>query len=154
MKSPHCFNHCLLMLSIAITLNACANQPVIIEPLHQSQFCNNISRSLTLGGIELIDQEKLLTVMGQQSALNDAPRAKGHALLITQGLQSSAGYGVLLNSRQALVEQTTLTLPVSFQRPPSNTVTASVMTTPCLVLDVPKGSYTAVQAGDYFLQLP
>ena len=68
--------------------------------------------------------------------------------LIAMGLQPTTGYTVVVTGETAELDGDTLILPVELKQPDEKLVQAQVMTSPCVVLSLPKANYKRVLAGD------
>ena len=84
----------------------------------------------------------------RESAGNASPAGPETAVLVELGAQPSAGYGVLLDREVADISGGTATVAVRVERPAPGSMSAAVVTSPCLLLHVPKGPYTRVRVVD------
>jgi len=70
-------------------------------------------------------------------------------IAVYMGRRPTAGYQVTLASRTAEVgEHNELTLAVSWIEPPVDALLAQVITSPCILVSIPKGDYSTIQADD------
>lgn len=69
-------------------------------------------------------------------------------VLVAGGRRTSAGYGVALASTRAQVKDGAAGLRVTFSSPPAGTLSAQVMTSPCLVVALPRHGLTTVAVLD------
>ena len=69
-------------------------------------------------------------------------------LLVSGGQRTSAGYGVALGSNRAQVKDGAAGLRISFSSPPAGAINAQVMTSPCLVVALPRQGLRAVAVLD------
>jgi hypothetical protein len=70
-------------------------------------------------------------------------------IAVYMGKRPTAGYGLGLASRNAEVgERGVLTLVVSWIEPLADAVLAQVITSPCLLVSVPKGDHVTIQVVD------
>ncbi len=69
-------------------------------------------------------------------------------LLVSGGQRTSAGYGVALGSNRAQVKDGAAGLRISFSSPPAGAINAQMMTSPCLVVALPRQGLRAVAVLD------
>ena len=69
-------------------------------------------------------------------------------VLVAMGQRPTAGHGVELASRKAPVKDGAAGLRVTFSSPPAGALTAQVMTSPCLVVALPRQGLRAVAVLD------
>jgi len=69
-------------------------------------------------------------------------------VLVSAGQRSSAGYGVELASQKAPVKEGAAAVRVALPSPPAGAMTAQVMTSPCLVVAMPREGLLAVAVLD------
>ena len=67
--------------------------------------------------------------------------SKDVIVAIWMGAKPTAGYGLYLERASAEVEQDTAVVQVNFKAPDANAMVAQVITRPCLLIKIPKGSY-------------
>lgn len=75
-----------------------------------------------------------------------------HLIVVSMGQQSTAGYQLKLMKEQVKVKGSVLSLPL-VNVSPEGAVVAQVLTTPCAVLAVEKGRYSAIEYGDKKISL-
>lgn len=90
--------------------------------------------------------------------LPEVDLAQRRVLWLAMGRQPTAGYSLSLSQQGLTVEGGVLRLPVQWQTPPEGSVTAQVVTKPCLAVSLPRDGYQAVQVvdqrGEVRLELP
>ncbi len=64
--------------------------------------------------------------------------------LLSLGTKPTSGHGLLLEEGPALYQNNILILPVKVMEPAENTMQAQVITTPCVLVSVPKNNYRKV----------
>jgi hypothetical protein len=69
-------------------------------------------------------------------------------LLIAMGQRSSAGYGLTLADKVAVVRDGVLTVRVDWREPLPDHLRAQVMTSPCLLVAVPDAGFTRIEVVD------
>jgi hypothetical protein len=74
------------------------------------------------------------------------------------GQKPTGGYGLELNREFAVISEDTAALRVSWIDPPKGAILPQIITSPCLVIILPKGPYSQIQLLDQDahlrLQLP
>jgi len=73
---------------------------------------------------------------------------RSSAIVVFLGSRPTAGYDIELYSDRARVQKTSLTIPAQWREPPSGTMAAEVVTSPCVVMTVPAGRYETVTVQD------
>ena len=74
--------------------------------------------------------------------------ARNAVLLVEMGQQSTSGYGLELLQESVPVDHDTATVTLSWRRPLPGTITAQVLTSPCLLVGLPRDHYSAIQILD------
>ncbi|UCD27336.1 MAG: protease complex subunit PrcB family protein [Planctomycetota bacterium] len=69
-------------------------------------------------------------------------------LLITMGQKPTGGYLLDLAKRSADVKSATAILPLVWFKPPPGAILPQVITSPCILLSLPKGDYSRIQVMD------
>ncbi|UCD69074.1 MAG: protease complex subunit PrcB family protein, partial [Betaproteobacteria bacterium] len=126
-----------------------------VNLLTQSTQCGNKSSEASVEWIA--DGEAYASAYNrtQQHIVGDASKpplvdfARQGVIAVYMGRRPTAGYGLGLASRNAEVEERgVLTLVVSWIEPLADAVLAQVITSPCLLVSVPKGDYVTIQVVD------
>ncbi|HHL44949.1 MAG TPA: protease complex subunit PrcB family protein [Gammaproteobacteria bacterium] len=68
-----------------------------------------------------------------------------HVLYLSSGQQPTAGYSLSLAEPAFTVQQNRAQLNVMLHRPAPDAMVAAVITHPCMLVKVPKGSYTSIE---------
>lgn len=123
-----------------------------IVAIRQSTTCGNITTS------QWLDNEKqyhsVFQAMFQDLISDPKPRPasidfESHgALLISMGQQRTGGYAVKLVSRQMRISNGRAEISVNWRIAKSGMVTIQMLTNPCLLLKVPRGSYRVIDIVD------
>jgi hypothetical protein len=123
--------------------------------LAQSSFCQAGSKKPSM--LLLTDDDAYKSVYSQTRAstpgYTDSPPAvdfsRFSVIVVYMGSRQTAGYQVGLASRSAIVgENDNLDLLVSWTEPPDGALLAQVMTSPCMLVTIQKGSYSAIRVID------
>jgi hypothetical protein len=69
-------------------------------------------------------------------------------LILAMGSRSTAGYGLSLAEKSAVVRDGVLTVWVDWGEPPPGALLAQVMTSPCLLVKVPAASFSRIRVVD------
>lgn len=125
----------------------CTSEPVKIKEVYASNQC-----ALGQEGVRVVETMAELNAIKAPRARFDAaaPAEAGidfeqhHLIVVAMGSQPSSGYGVVLADDKGEVRSGGVHLAIEFQRPSSDKVYAQMMTSPCLVVALPKGSYNQI----------
>lgn len=140
----------LMTLATLLALSACSSTPsnlAVTEHSAQPQ-CAGISRGLTQvtpQTIQRMQQRQFLTE-GSSDIVAVVPAANDLLIAVSHGAQPSPGYRFEL--RSATLSDGVAQLKLHWITPPADSIQATVMTNPCLVLALPKGDYQRVVAQD------
>jgi hypothetical protein len=141
----------LIAIATMLALSGCtadppqASGPLPVRLLHQGLHCR-----IDEAGVRWLataDEVSAIPGFGARVALDVDFDREGVAL-IAMGKRPTAGYMVVPAADRAAVEAGTVRIPVAWQEPPEGAVVAQVLTTPCLLVALPKGGYDAVAAVD------
>ena len=69
-------------------------------------------------------------------------------LVLAMGSRSTAGYGLSLAEKSAVVREGVLTVRVDWSEPPPGALLAQVMTSPCLLMKVPTAPFDQIRVVD------
>ncbi|MBV1882359.1 MAG: protease complex subunit PrcB family protein [Pseudomonadales bacterium] len=148
-----------------LLLVACntTNEPLVVTAVYGSSQCfvnqQQISKIKTQQELTVL-MDKGLAPIQRRLRVGAKPEAvppvdsvnvdfeKHDVYLISQGSKSSAGYSIKLASEVATIENDTLILPIEIKQPRRGTMQAQLMTSPCLVISLPKARYSKVLAGN------
>lgn len=70
------------------------------------------------------------------------------AVFMAMGQKPTGGYRLSLRDKEVTIEQGTATIPVTWQSPPSDAMVTQALTSPCLVVTLPRGDYQQIRAVD------
>lgn len=127
-----CTSQKTVNFSVVKESNQCRIQNAAISSLSLEQDQETLIRSLTGFSDTKVSQSL------RQSF--DAHLKTEDLYLISQGRQTSAGYGFVITGNTGSLTNKHLTLPISFSSPEPGSMTAQVMTSPCLVVGVESGA--------------
>lgn len=149
----------IVVCGLLLMLVACREPEgqVALTLVYQNQFCS----SKMVEFKQLPDQKSLKAAIGASLTfgkaieLPDVNFENSHLLLIAMGSRPNAGYHLELSAQQAALYDGKLLLPVVFKQPSPEMVQAAVMTSPCMIISLPKGAYRqiVVQSSDESLIL-
>jgi hypothetical protein len=140
----------LATLTILLALSACSSTSsnlAVTEHSAQPQ-CAGISSGLTQLTPQTLQrlQQRQFLIEGSNDPAAGAPVAQELLIAVSHGAQPSPGYRFEL--RSATLSEGVAQLNLHWTTPPTNSIQATVMTNPCLVLALPKGDYQRVVAQD------
>lgn len=138
-------NQLLALPILALGISACSSQQSVdFSVVRESNQCR-----IQNAGISQLsnkkDQEhaiKALTGFSNSQALNtlkllfDTHLKTENLFLVSQGKKTSAGYGFTITNKTGSLIAETLTLPITFTSPAPGSMSAQVITSPCLVLGI------------------
>lgn len=137
-------------ITALVALSACSSTPTeLAVTQHSAQpQCAGISSGLTQVTPKMVQQLQQRQFLNEPS--NDTTQAEPAAsdllVAVSHGAQPSPGYRFELQS--ATVNEGVAQLNLHWTTPAPDSIQATVMTSPCLVLALPKGAYQRVVATD------
>lgn len=156
---------CALLISLcSISLTACSTKQLIdFSVIQQSNQCHIPTAEISLLSsdkeqAQFIKKFSLFKPADTSQALSELflLHAEFETLfIVSQGSQSTAGYGFDVRGSQAELFNNMLLLPITFTSPNKDAYLAQVMTSPCLVLGVDSSAeYNAIKIDHLELSLP
>jgi len=140
----------LLLLSGAGPGGCSAGREVAVRTLGGGLQCGGASAGTSarrlVSSAELA--EALSRGLGAAPILPPVNWGTEAVVLVSAGQRSSAGYGVELVSQKAPVREGAAAVRVALSSPPAGAMTAQVMTSPCLVVAMPRQGLLAVAVLD------
>ena len=88
------------------------------------------------------------TIGAQQDLSSRIDFSREGILILAMGQKPTGGYGLELNREFAALSDDTAVLSVSWIDPPADAILPQVITSPCLMLILPKGPYSQIQLLD------
>lgn len=123
-----------------------------MEKMYASGYCGSLDRPEV---VWIADIEAWRQTYAQVTSLRMAPPppaavdfSREGIVLIAMGRQTTGGYGLSLTGAPALARDGVLTIPVDWREPPPGYAQAQVMTSPCLLVKVPKGAFSQIRVVD------
>lgn len=109
----------------------------------QSNYCAEKEKS-----VKLVESDAELKRITQGNQLNSQSTLsledigdQYHLLLISQGQQSSGGYGIELVSSQAEIKNDAASIMVKFNQPKPGNLQTMALSSPCLLVKIVEGNY-------------
>ena len=93
------------------------------------------------------------TIGDQQDQSSRVDFAREGVLLVAMGQKPTGGYGLDLNREFAVVSDDMAVLSVSWIDPPKGAILPQIITSPCLAIILPLGSYSQIHLLDQDEQL-
>jgi hypothetical protein len=84
----------------------------------------------------------------QQELLSQVDFSREGILIVAMGQKPTAGFGLELNHMVAVVSEDMAVLRVSWIEPSKDAIVPQVITSPCLVIVLPKGPYSQIRLLD------
>jgi len=136
---------CCLILVSACSAGGPGNVHVVVKPVWGSAFCGNASPA----GLQLIASSVELKAWlhGRTEPVPEITVGlkDNYLLVVNMGQQSSGGYGLSLLKEQAEITGRHLLISVRWQTPKPGMMQAQVITSPCLLVSVPRqDNYNAI----------
>ena len=125
-----------------------------VEVIYSGVLCGRRSSEPVLGLIKdspaySVLQERLeRTRVGSARVFRDIDFSKESLLLVEMGMRPTAGYSVTLEDDFLNIEGETATLGIRFREPGPGDITAQMITSPCALIRIPSGGYSAIQVID------
>ena len=153
---------CLWIGLLVLLLSACRangipeSMPATVKAalLTQSSQCWNDGMEpsvVWIGNIEAYKSAYDQTrrhILGGTDYLPDVDFNRSGVIVVYMGRHSTAGYQVGLASEAAEISDHNLTLLVSWVEPPVDALVAQVITSPCVLVSIPKGDYSVIRVVD------
>lgn len=137
-------------ITALVALSACSSTPADLAATEHSAQpqCAGISSGLTQVTPQIVQQLQQRQFLNEPSddKTKAAPAAPELLVAVSHGAQPSPGYRFELQS--ATVSEGVAQLNLHWTTPAPDSIQATVMTSPCLVLALPKGAYKRVVAQD------
>lgn len=84
----------------------------------------------------------------KQELLSRVDFSREGILVVAMGQKPTGGYGLALNREVAVISDDAAVLRVSWIEPPKDAILPQVITSPCLAVILPKGSYNRIRLLD------
>jgi hypothetical protein len=159
----------LLLYFINIGCTATANQPIEntapeVRILYRDAQCGESQPSARAVWIDNFDQLNAVFARATRNAVDQKQPgyppvdfSQEGVLMVSMGQRPTSGYTLDLTSSKLKVSGPTAVLNISWVEPPQDAMLLQVITHPCMLLAMPKGSYDRIhlldQEGRLRLQL-
>lgn len=128
---------------------------VPVEPLYRSAHCG--APDTEPMATFLTDSESFARAYAtiQRLAVNGGAKppavdfTRNAALLVSMGTMPTSGYSVSLADKPARITGDALEITLNWQSPPRGAVVAQMLTSPCLVLRIPREGYREIRVLDH-----
>jgi hypothetical protein len=147
-----------MTLTILVSSAGCAqpgagaNAVISVQPLYGGDQCDDLERPTV---VWIADADAWRSWYGRiTSARLPAPPppavdfSREGVLLLAMGSRPTAGYGLSLAEKSAVVRDGVLTMRVEWGEPPPGALLAQVMTSPCLLVKAPAVSFDRIRVVD------
>jgi hypothetical protein len=125
------------------------------DVIFSSSNCEGLDQ--TAGAVRISDEKELVSVIKRINGLKIGGNAVpvplvdfGHniVLLIRMGRKPASGYGIELASKQIVLRDQTAIVTVRWIEPARDAILAQMITSPCMLIKLAKGNYTAIRIVD------
>ena len=152
---PTCF------FSIALLSSCTTNALVILDYKNQNQCIGEIPMA-SFVDMQKIESSALTFSLSEKAKPENTNNIEENFwfLKIAMGTKPTAGYGLSLTSKQLLVSDQTALIKLKWHQPSPDSISAQVITSPCIYLKVQKGKYQNIRVIDsndqqrYILKTP
>jgi len=142
-------------LSACAAFNDSQAKALPVTEIYSSSICNINEQGIT----EIEDKKHLQKVLKKANShlldskpldLSSVDFDFSQVYLIAMGVKPNAGYGLTKTGNEASVENGVLQLPIQVMSPSKNGMYAQIMTSPCIVIALPAGTYNTIniEGGD------
>jgi hypothetical protein len=144
------------LLSIMLLPNGCAGtanhseekSELKVRLLWQGSQCGTKKPTPHATWIEDPDLFKKTDAGAKQELLSRVDFSREGILIVSMGQKPTGGYGLALNREVAVISDDAAVLSVSWIEPPKDAILPQVITSPCLAVILPKGSYNRIRLLD------
>lgn len=148
-------NLLLLLLSACLGNNGAAQQEKLdLELLRSSNQCGFISTVSYAVWISDTDTLQKYIDQIEKNSLGSSPQPQEinftseGVLFVTMGQKPTAGYTISLADRVGTIADNIATIRLNWQEPEKDSVTAQVITSPCLFIKIKKGGFAKIRIID------
>lgn len=149
------FHKLIWILTFAFNSTGCtSNKPesIAVKEEWSSNQCYDIEPGISIISYDELEEIKNRNVLRPLNNTQPETVDDNFTLVkISMGKKTTAGYSIGLESKTAEIQSENLILKVTKQTPQPGSVSASVMTSPCVVVSIPKNQETikSISAGDW-----
>ncbi len=129
--------------------------PLLVEPILSSQICLPAAKSCTATWISSQDSLRQMMSRVLSHRIGGTPHkvpaidfSSYGVLAVEMGEQRTAGYGFDTKAVSAYMTGTMAVVSLVWHRPDPGAHTAQMMTSPCILLRLPKKSYNTIRVMD------
>lgn len=149
-----------LIMSAAFAMTACSTPQTggetapRIEVIFQGNQCDAPSQATSATWIEdpkeLADLYRQLNSsrFGATPELPDIDFSRNGVLLVQMGRKNTAGYALELARHELVVQKGISHVSLNWHEPRPDALVAQVLTSPCILLSIPKGGYGQIAVAD------
>ncbi|HDP88491.1 MAG TPA: protease complex subunit PrcB family protein [Thioalkalivibrio sp.] len=155
MRHPINVMRALLGLGSLFIVTGCTNMPSTdITVLHRATHCASTeaqpSATWVGDGDTLTATHARLTgqQLGARPPLPAVDFEQAGVLLLEMGQRPTGGYAVALAEPVIAVDDGIATVTVNWQEPAPGAIATQALTSPCLLLEIPRGDYTSIRVVD------
>ena len=152
----------LLLLSCGLGAGGCAAQVggtedtgrLPLRILYQAALCGGDQAAPTValvadqGQLTQVVSDAQRQVIGRTSPVPAVDFEAAHVVLIRMGQRPTGGYGIELAAPQARLDNGSALIRLRWIEPPPGTASTQALTSPCLVIELPKGAYRKIVITD------
>lgn len=145
-------------LGAAIALSACGTEeapatgPLPVKQVYHSSHCQVETKRLAIlnsqAELEKAVASAVPGVENTAASMSNVDFDSERIVLVAWGRQNNSGYRLELVDEHAETENSVVELPVKFVSPSPDGFYAQVMTSPCLIVALPKAGYNKIRAGE------
>ncbi len=119
--------------------------------LYQDSICGGSPAAVLVTGsgqLQHIVSDAQRHMIGRTSPVPTVDFAAVNVVCIRMGRKPTGGYGIELAEPQARLENGAALIRLRWIEPPPGTVSTQALTSPCLVIELPKGAYRKIVITD------
>lgn len=145
----------LAILFVVVGCQPLANATKELTVLKQFNQCRFVEPEIRLIENEAQLASLIIFPLGRAGGLDELRYyfKTYHVALIAMGQKPSTGYSIAVGSSTIDVKRGVAMLPVKFVQPSAKRMSASVITSPCIVFAVEKTGYDKIKVGETGLSL-
>lgn len=152
----------VLVLLLNVLVGACASSsrtiPVQVPLTLVHSSLQNSGESKSMGAMWISNSDQWVDLIDRASEITEnLPRSVGTPeidftrygiLLIRMGEKPTGGYGLMLMANVAKIENRTVLVPVRWVEPEKGAITAQMITSPYLMIQMEKGAFDRITVID------
>lgn len=138
----------LLILFTLHSISACSGTLLPVRTIYNSTQCATTKPGMSALSTQQELDEAINThqpVFSEKQAQAPRPDFDNESVvLLALGQQNTAGHNIVLSGKQAQIKNNQLVLPVTISSPEPGSMQAQVITSPCLILVLPKSDFSEI----------